>query len=116
MGISKLLFLAFSMTLHIAGQESGITSTTLIDQNSFGPEGIFVGSGMSGVVITLSFGYPGSDLRSYISHLDGCQGGIEPFVPTLRASSFNSLLDVVGREHSIDHRDAGLKSDRSNPL
>lgn len=78
--------------------------------------GLFLGSGMNGVVITLDPGDPGSDLRDYISHLDGGQRGIEALVPTFGTGPLNRLLDVVGSENAIDHRNAGIESNRGNPL
>jgi len=77
-------------------------------------EGYFMGKGMGGVILTFSTGHSGSDLRDYISHLDGSQGRIEAFIPTFSTGTFDGLLDAVGSEDPVDHRNTGLQAHTGN--
>ncbi len=110
------LLLAISMGLNLTSQESGKCLEENDKHIALQEESLFLGSGMGGVVITLTSGYAQSDQRQYISHLDRSQGSIEAFVPTLSASPLNRLLDVVSCEHPIDHRDAGIDANRGDPF
>lgn len=104
------MLLALSLALNMGIQEMRSDTQDFALQSPHPDAGLFLGSGMSGVVITLNPGQPGSDLRNYISHLDGGQGSVEALVSTFGSGPFNGLLDVVGRENPIDHRDAGIKA------
>jgi hypothetical protein len=114
--MSTYLFLALTLSLTINGVADDNVKGKVDTLNYFTEEGLFLGTGMGGVVITLSPGFVQSDLRDYISHLDRSQGSIEALVPAFGTGPFNSLLDVVGGEHSIDHRDPGIEANRGDPF
>ncbi|GEM_PF-1170090 len=116
MGMSTYLFLAFTMAMNIQSMEMRRNLQIIEIQSAYSEEGLFLGNGMSGVVITLNSGLPRSDLRHYISYLDGSHGSVETLVPALGTSPLNSLFDVVGSEYAIDHRDACIEANRSNPF
>ncbi len=48
------------------------------------------------------------DLLEQVDHLDGGDGGIGALVASLGAGPLDSLLDGVGGDHPIDHRNAGI--------
>ncbi len=77
-------------------------------------EGYFLGMGMGGVILTLNTNHSGSDLRDYISHLDGSQSHVETFVPTFGAGTLDGLLDAVGSEDPVDHRNTSLQAHTGN--
>lgn len=110
------MILVFSVAMNIHGLKTGKEKQGIYIPTTSMEEGIFLGSGMSGVVITLSPGQSGSDLGQYVSHLDGGQGGVEALVSALGTSPFNGLFDVVGSEHPVDHRNAGIEANGSNPF
>ena len=114
--MSKYLILAFTLTMNMNGHDTGIYHRGIEPGSIIREEGVFLGSGMSGVVITLNSGHSRSDQRYYIIHLDSRHGSVEAFVPALRTSPLNSLLDVVGGEHPVNHRDTSLQANRSYPF
>lgn len=114
--MNSYMLLVFSLILNFYGQDMGIDLRTMNIYNPIQEEGLFLGRGMSGVVITLSSGHTGSDLRQYISQLNGSQRGVEALVPALGTGPLNRLLDVVGSEDPVNHRDAGLQANHSNPF
>lgn len=114
--MSTYLLFILTMALNMSGMEMGSDIRRIQPSNTDDENGLFIGRGMNGVVITLNSGYTRSDLRHYISHLDRSQGSIESFVPALGTGPFNSLLDVVGSEDPVNHGDAGVEADRSNPF
>ena len=114
--MNSYMLLVFSIALNFYSQDMGIDLRTMKIRSSFQEEGLFLGRGMSGVVITLSSGRTGSDLRQHISHFNGRQGSVEALVPALGTGPLNGLFDVVGSEYPIDHRDASLQADRSDPF
>jgi len=110
------MLLVFSMAMNFYGLYTGVDPRITKIHSSFQEEGLFLGRGMGGVVITLNSGHTGSDLRQHISHLDGSQGSVEALIPAFGTCALNSLLDVVSGEHAIDHWDASLQANRSNPF
>ena len=112
--MNAYLFLALTMSLTINGM---VVDTDLCESEThidFTEEGLFIGRGMTGVIITLNSGRLRSDLRHYVSHFDGSQSSIEALVPALGTGPLNSLLNVIGSEYPIDYRDAGIEAHRSN--
>jgi|GEM_PF-3849524 len=115
MNFSMLLLVAIHLTL--SSQETGISHRSKeMPFLTSGEEGIFLGRGMNGVVITLVFGNAGSDLRQHVRHLDGRQGRVEPFVPVLGTGPLDGLLDVIGRKDSVDHRNTCLQAHAGHPF
>lgn len=114
--MSIYLFFALTLTINCQSLDMKSDQQVMRTTDPANEEGLFLGSGINGVVITLQAENSGSDLGGYISHLDRSQSRIEALVPALGPGSFNSLLDIVGGEYSIDHRDAGIEANRSNPL
>lgn len=105
------LFIALTLAIQINSQWSMNHLLWSYKRDHPAEMGLFLGSGMNGVVITLQEGDPGSDLGDYISHLDRSQSGVEALVPTLGAGPLNRLFDIVGRENAIDHRNTGIEAD-----
>lgn len=114
--MNSYMLLVVSMVLNFYGQDTEIDLRTMNIRSPNREEGLFLGRGMGGVVITFSYGHPGSDLRQYISHLNGSQGSVKALVPALGTGPFNRLLDVVSGEDPVDDRDASLQTNHSDPF
>lgn len=98
-------YLFFVITLAMSASAPAIDNQYTVNEES-----LFLGRGMGGVVIALNPDYSQSDLRQYISHLDRSQSSVEALIPTLGTGSFDGLLDVVGSEHPVDHRNTGIEA------
>jgi hypothetical protein len=89
---------------------------------------LFVGGGMTGVTVDL--GIPDEDPADYglaeekadslsdlfhqVSHLNGGEGGIEPFIAAFGAGPFDGLLNIIRRENAEYHRFACFQPDMRN--
>lgn len=114
--MSIMLLMAVTLAVNLSGpapvqeKEGNCVQITAME------EGLFLGRGMCGVVITLNPNPVRSDLRDYISHFDGSQGGIEALVPTFGTGTLDRLLDIVGGQNAVDDGDSGIKANGGNSL